>query len=216
MRHETKPKKDIVADAFSDTSKSKEKACASFKKAKLKSKKIKKKKIRDPKQIAKRIEIKRSKIEDSLKDLVIPRPKNPDEARYLEEYVRMLNMNSNIIKRLNKQIQRSKLVVSKDLYALSTIMSQQREVIADIRTITDMSEQVGLITDTILQPMIKAIGQNLLDTFYQKRKLLTNTCKPDEAKFALKKLDAYTSDQAKFLQQVYEEALEKLNDLLIA
>lgn len=39
---------------------------------------------------------------------------------------------------------------SRDVYALFTLYSQQREVIADIRTMSDLSEQANMLNELML------------------------------------------------------------------
>jgi DNA-directed RNA polymerase len=109
------------------------------------------------------------------------------EERFKLEYDRMLRYNSRIIQRLNTQMEKN--LSSRDVYALSTIMSQQREVINDLRAIADLSQQVELIYNQAVNPFISDITQLTTDIYYQLRKLITETSKPKETQFALSQLD---------------------------
>lgn len=115
------------------------------------------------------------------------KPVRNSEAQYKAEYVRMLKYNSRLIKRLNTQLEGA--LSSRDIYALSTLMSQQREVINDLRAITDLSGQVALIQDQAVTPFVSDVTQLITDVYYQLRKLMMETTKPKETQFALEKLE---------------------------
>lgn len=115
------------------------------------------------------------------------KPVANSEAMFKSEYDRMLRYNSRIIRRLNQQMEQS--LSSRDIYALSTIMSQQREVINDLRSIADMSQQVGMIYDQAVNPFVSDLTQLVTDIYYHLRKLMVETSKPKETQFALDKLD---------------------------
>lgn len=104
---------------------------------------------------------------------------------------------------------------SRDYYALCTLISQQREVIADIRAVSDLSGQVQLIIDNALQPMVSAIGQAMIDSFYQQRKLITETSKDKETQFALRRLEEITSALSTSLQAHYAKAADDINNILL-
>jgi hypothetical protein len=179
-------------------------------------KKKKKLKAHSPKAIEKaknKLVAKEAEIEQELQTLEIPKGRTPDERRMLEEYSRMLYMNSQLIKRMKKKLKEN--LNSKDIYALSTLMSQQREVIADIRSVSDMSGQVATLEANMLQPMVRSIGQNMLDSFYQLRKLIIETSKPNETQFALQKLDEITKEQGKFLHMQYGDAVGKISQIMM-
>ena len=109
------------------------------------------------------------------------------EADFKEEYDRMLMFNSRLIRRMNKQLQTA--LTSRDIYALSTLMSQQREVINDLRAITDLSGQVDMLFTQSVNPFMSDMTQLVTDVYYQLRKLLMETTKPKETQFALQQLD---------------------------
>lgn len=135
------------------------------------------------------------------------------EQLQLEEYLHMFRKLGKLIRKAEKQCMKSGQ--SRDYYALCTLMSQQREVIADIRSVSDMSGQVGQLETDMLQPMVRQVGQNMLDSFYQLKKLIVDTCRPEETQFALGKLNEITTEQGKFLQTQYHAALEKVNRIML-
>lgn len=135
------------------------------------------------------------------------------EKEQLDEYLHMFRKLAKLIRKAEKQCMKSGQ--SRDYYALCTLMSQQREVIADIRSVSDMSGQVNQLDMDMLQPMARSIGQNMLDGFYQIRKLLVETTRPEETQFALSKLNEITQEQGKFLQAQYSNANEKVHRIML-
>jgi hypothetical protein len=137
---------------------------------------------------------------------------NPQEQQHLEEYIRMFRMLRRMCRKAERQCLKSGQ--SRDYYAYCTLLSQQREVINDIRAIADSSQQIHILDDTVLQPFARSIGQNLLDSFYQLRRLTTETSAPDQTQFALKKQDEIVKEQGRYLQHMYQRALEQMTKAL--
>lgn len=135
------------------------------------------------------------------------------EKEQLDEYLHMFRKLAKLIRKAEKQCMKSGQ--SRDYYALCTLMSQQREVIADIRSVSDMSGQVAQLDTNMLQPMARSIGQNMLDGFYQIRKLIIETSRPEETQFALAKLNEITNEQGKYLQSQYSLANEKAAQIML-
>lgn len=135
------------------------------------------------------------------------------EKEQLDEYLHMFRKLAKLIRKAEKQCMKSGQ--SRDYYALCTLMSQQREVIADIRSVSDMSGQVAQLDTNMLQPMARSIGQNMLDGFYQIRKLIIETCRSEETQFALGKLNEITNEQGKYLQSQYSLANEKVSQIML-
>lgn len=137
----------------------------------------------------------------------------PDEKEYLVEYLRMFRRLKRLIKQAYDNAYESGS--SRDAYAICTLMSQQREVIADIRTVTDLSGQVQILIENLLQPFVRNIGQVMLDGYYQTRRLVMETTEKKETQFALQKLNELTTDQSRALQDLYEHATVQLNQILV-
>lgn len=141
----------------------------------------------------KRLEDKRAHLQKESRNLerdaakVENVPALNSEASFKAEYARMLRYNSKLIRRMNQQLEGS--LSSRDIYALSTLMSQQREVINDLRAIADLSQQVNLIYDQSVNPFMSDLTQLITDVYYQLRKLIMETSKPKESSFALSQLD---------------------------
>jgi len=135
------------------------------------------------------------------------------EQEHLDEYLHMFRK----LRRLTRKAERDCLNSNnpRGYYAVATLYSAQREVIADIRSVSDMSTQVKHIEDNVLQPMVRSLGQNLLDSFYQVRKLLIETTKPADTQFALQKFEEITKEQGKFLQTMYADANDKVSKFML-
>lgn len=135
------------------------------------------------------------------------------EAVFKREYTNMLRFNAKLIERLNTQLESA--LSSRDIYALSTLMSQQREVIADLRTIVDMSEQVEMVQRQVLVPFVSDTTQLLTDVYFQLRKLLAETTIPKQTQFSLRQLDELVKQFSAGLQTSHEMSKEKLLQILL-
>lgn len=135
------------------------------------------------------------------------------EQEYLQEYLYMYRS----LKQLARQAKRSALESGsgRNYYAYCTLLSQQREVIADIRTMIDMSGQVDLIVNDVLQPMTQSIGQALLNMFYQLRALVKETTNPKETQFANRQIEALLKDVSKALQGAHNIAAANTHNILV-
>lgn len=147
---------------------------------------------------------------DSYKELTKRAP--PGEREYLEEYVWMFHRVGRLIRKLEKQAMKSGQ--ARDVYALNNMISQQREIIADIRTLADLSGQMNMIRENVLQPVISNIAQNLIDSYYHIRRLMVETCEPKQTEFALKQLQTIVQEQSKYLQMQYQTGCEQLDRVM--
>jgi hypothetical protein len=135
------------------------------------------------------------------------------ESVFLSEYENMLRSNALLIRRFNEQLKGN--LTSRDVYALSTLMSQQREVIADLRSVTDMSAQVGMVQDRCVTPFVSDITQTVTDVYYQLRKLLMETTQEKETQFALSQLDALIKQFGLGLQQSHMRMRSNIEEVLL-
>jgi hypothetical protein len=135
------------------------------------------------------------------------------EQRFKLEYSRMLKYNSQLIRRMNLQLQGS--LSSRDIYALSTLMSQQREVINDLRAVADMSQQVGMLYERATNPFMSDMTQLVTDVYYQLRKLLMETTKPKETAFAMAQLDELVKQLGMGMQTSHGVLRQAIEEILI-
>lgn len=177
-------------------------------------KKLSKKKPRTVESAKNKIAVLQQQLPANEQELLEMVPAaSSQEKQQIDEYLHMFRRLSKLIRKAEKQCMKSGQ--SRDYYALCTLMSQQREVIADIRSVTDMSGQVDQLDTNVLQPMSRSIGQNMLDVFYMLRKLIIETSKPEETQFALSKLNEITTEQGKFLQMQYQDAVGKVGKIML-
>lgn len=136
-----------------------------------------------------------------------------DEREHIQEYVRMFKKLRALAKKL--EIGCLEGTGGRGVYALCTVYSQQREVIADIRTLTDLSGQVQMLDEQVLQPMTRAVGQQVLNVYYQLRRLLTETTEKKQTQFALDKLELLVKDLSSVLQEQYTVSAGRTYDLMM-
>lgn len=184
-------------------------------KTKLSKEELEAKRARKLKKKKSRLKEKTLELKNDISTLDLEKIKAkvaPGEKDYLDEYIWMFEKTSRLIRHTEKRALKSGQ--SRDIYALSTLISQQREIIADIRTLADLTGQILLLKEQVLQPVIQAIGQNTIDVYYQTRKLLMETVKPKETKFALDKLEELLKEQSKFLQVQYQQGTSHISRVM--
>lgn len=146
----------------------------------------------------------------------IPTGISNQEREHLDEYLHMYRSTSLLIRKSETHcLQEDTKPDSRDLYALCALYSQQREIIADIRSVSDMSGQVATMESTVIRPMISSIGQNILDCMFQVRKVILDSCRPDQVQNATYALELITKEQGKFMQGQYSLANEKVSNILL-
>ena len=135
------------------------------------------------------------------------------DKEYLQEYLYMYKS----LRTLVRQAKRDAVLnpSGRNYYALCTLLSQQREVIADIRTMTDMTGQVDLLLKDVLQPFSQAMGQVIVNSFYQLRTLAKETTTPKETKFAMDTIETIVKEMTKALQHSYDVAASNTQNILI-
>lgn len=140
------------------------------------------------------------------------KPVAVNEQSFQAEYARMLRYNSRLIRRMNQALEGN--LSSRDVYALSTLMSQQREVINDLRSIADLSQQVNLIHEHAVNPFMSDLTQLVTDIYYQIRRLVAETVRPREAEFANKQLDDLIKQLGIGLQESNTRLRQSIGNLL--
>lgn len=171
-------------------------------------------KPRSPARASKKIEKARAEIGDAgtaLKRAAKVVEANNDE--HLAELIKMFKRNQYLCRQLETRC-REKLE-TRDLYALMQMFSQQREIIADIRACSDLSQQANLIIDGALKPMGQELLANINALFYQLRNLLKETTDPKQTQFAQRELERVVKDFGSLTQTAYETAESKINQTLL-
>ena len=138
--------------------------------------------------------------------------KTPGEREILREYIHIFKTLRQVIRDCEARMLNAGS--SRDAYALCTLYSQMREVIADIRTISDLSEQVLMLGDTVLTPYKSNLIQNVTDAFYQMRKMVQEVVPKKEQKFAEDAVARIFSDLGMAIDVSHTEANNTLQQTL--
>lgn len=136
------------------------------------------------------------------------------EKIHLDEYLHMFRRLQRLVRKAEKTCL-AENSNSREYYALCALYSQQREVIADIRSVSDMSGQVATLESSVIRPAISSIGQNVLDSMFQIKKVIMECSSPDKTQAALLAIEQITSEQGKFLQHQYGLAVDKVSSILL-
>lgn len=101
-----------------------------------------------------------------------------------------------------------------DIYALMALYNQMREVIADLRSMIDLSQNTQRIIDQVLYPLTRDISNNYVDSIYKTMKSLR--AHVDGEKFAELRveLEKVMGEHGKYIQAAYEKSSQRLSDLL--
>lgn len=148
-------------------------------------------------------------VDKALKE---DQPGGPEEA-FKNQYRMMLRTNALLMRRLEEQL--ADTLTSRDIYALSNLMSQQREVIADLRSMIDMSNQVEHIRTQVVVAMSSGFGQTVTDLYYQLNRLLGEVAEEKKVDFASRFLIDLMKNTARSLQQHQSDAMDRLNYIML-
>jgi hypothetical protein len=155
----------------------------------------------------------RDRAHSQIQDLTIP-DASPGEREYLDEYRRIFDTLKEIS--IISEANYFKNPTTREIYALATVYSQIREVIADIRSISDMSDQANALIGGVVQPSISSIAQAFVDTFYHVRILIREIAREDEVQYGLRKVDELMRDQGLMLQDQYQNVAQRISELLVS
>lgn len=159
-----------------------------------------------------KFERRQSRLNEELESLdleELARNVKPGERDYLAEYVWLFNSVGRLIRKTEEAANRT--LQSKDIYALSTLISQQREIIADIRTLADDNDVANNIRMMILRPQHNNLAQAVLGVFYQLQAMLSQVVIPDKAQYAQSKLEEIVREFSREMKNQYDKASENLD-----
>ena len=105
---------------------------------------------------------------------------------------------------------------SRDVYALSTLYSQMREVIADIRSAKDVTQQIAELESKAYGAFLQLVGQSYVDLFFKLQKDIRTYVKDKDAQQQLiASLQGLCKDQGDKVQQGYSTMLERVRTVLL-
>ena len=161
---------------------------------------------------AQRKKVDDSELEQELAE-ALEKSASPTESDYLNEYLAMFRKLRRIRRELERQLLEEK--TPRLVYALSTIYSQQREVIADIRTITDLGQQVELLEVGVYIPARSRLTQSLSDAYYALSNLVTTYCDKKNQQQALQDLKQLMLDMSTAVDVTFNGISEKTQQTLL-
>jgi hypothetical protein len=103
---------------------------------------------------------------------------------------------------------------SQDIYALMALYNQMREVIADIRSMIDLTQNTQRIIDNVLYPMVRDISNNYVDAIFMIKKTLRSNVESEKYIDLKAEIDNCLKEHAKYIQSSYEKSSELLTKLL--
>lgn len=104
----------------------------------------------------------------------------------------------------------------RDVYALSTLYSQMREVIADIRSTKDVTSQIHELESKAYSSFLTMVGQTYIDTFFKMQKDIRMYVKdPDAQSQLIASLQGVCKDQADKIQIGYGAMLDRVRTVLM-
>lgn len=102
-----------------------------------------------------------------------------------------------------------------DVYALSTMYSQMREVIADMRSAKDVSAQIAELEAKAYGAFLQSVGQNFVAVYYKLSKDIRTFVKDKEARHQLlAELDGIIKDESDKITGNYQLMLERVRTVL--
>lgn len=106
-------------------------------------------------------------------------------------------------------------IKSSDVYALNSLYSQIRELIADMRATRDIGQQIAELEQMAFNPFLKQIGQIILDLFFAMQSNISSAVKSkDVREDLLAKLRDSVADSGLRAQAEHAVMLDKVRKVL--
>ena len=138
----------------------------------------------------------------------------PPVDEYDREYRRMFENSEGLAQRLEEQMEER--IYNRDVYALNTIYSQIREIIADLRATRDISAQIAELESTVIGPYHKVVGQALSAILFHVEGTISKFVKDgDLREEIIKKLKNTIYESAVDLQEEYGKAVDRAGKVLL-
>jgi hypothetical protein len=139
-----------------------------------------------------------------------------DPNGYLEVYLDMFTKQRRIILKTEKKIlsRRSKCT-GKEIYHLSTMYSQLRETIADLRSISDLSEHADRLILQAVQPIFTTILQSISDSMHEVKVRVRDKLVEKSVKRTFDGIDETTIELGRKMQGHYEKLTNDIKSLLL-
>lgn len=157
-----------------------------------------------------KLERRKAKLEQDL--LYLPAENGNDE--FDRQYRAMFDKLQQIIEIFEENML-SGTPNGRDVYALSTLYSQMREVIADMRSAKDVSSQIAELESKAYGAFLNSVGQNFIDVYFKLSKDIRTFVKDKEAQHQLLgSLDGIIKDESDKITANYQLMLERVRTVL--
>ncbi|MNQ34131.1 hypothetical protein D3C85_475820 [compost metagenome] len=157
-----------------------------------------------------KLERRKAKLEQDL--LYLPAENGNDE--FDRQYRAMFDKLQQIIEIFEENML-SGTPNGRDVYALSTLYSQMREVIADMRSAKDVSSQIAELEAKAYGAFLNSVGQNFIDVYFKLSKDIRTFVKDKEAQLQLLgSLDGIIKDESDKITGNYQLMLERVRTVL--
>jgi len=154
--------------------------------------------------------VKRERAMAAVQEFVqLPAPVDEYDAEARRMFEKLVSMASQLEDQMEERI------YNRDVYALNTIYSQIRELIADLRASRDISAQLAEIEQLVLMPYHKTVGQTLIDLLFNLQHSIAKEVRDEDARIMIeKKLQNTIHECASSLQQEYLQSIERIKSIL--
>jgi hypothetical protein len=169
---------------------------------------------RKERKARKRLKREKAKLESEaeLVEEVSTALSSTDTERY-KTYRYLYKSVKKMVKALNEQAVTDQKVNTRDVYALCTLITQLREIIADMRQLDDASDNINQLVANVLQPYTSSIAQKMLDTFYANQRSVLEYASPKASAKIVEDMKASTKDLGKYVQEQHDLSLVKVNQI---
>lgn len=170
------------------------------------------KKIDQPatsKQMA-RIEKKRARVEQELQTLEVMPVMDEFDLQYRHMFNRLRTITEAF------EIQMEDNPSGRDVYALSTLYSQMREVIADMRSTKDVESQMAELESRAYEGFLRAVGQGYVTLLFTvTRDIRKNVKDRDVQEQLIATLNGSAKDQSDTVMTSYRQMIDNVRTVLM-
>jgi hypothetical protein len=151
-------------------------------------------------------------IEKVKQDLERNKPKDDNDYRLV--YLDMFTKQRKIIRRTEKKLLVNNNGGGREIYQLAAMYSQLRETIADLRSISDLSEHAERIVDLCMKPLFTNMVQKATDAFYTVKVKLKDKIKDKLVVSAFETIDEATIELGREMQMQYDMVSDKIRRMM--
>ena len=99
-------------------------------------------------------------------------------------------------------------------YALNTLITQMRELIADIQSEHNKSELLMRILTEIMHPRFLLLGQHIIDVFYYLRTSIQPNLKSASELLMIDEINGSAKNTGKFIEEMYKDIQRELTRIV--